>query len=52
METQSGLLLCCHPKMASTAELVQKETMSQISATGIVYFPLGTRIEKTTAMIF
>lgn len=52
METQSGLLLNCHPEMASTAELVQKEVMSQISTTGIVYFPFGTRVEKMTAMVF
>lgn len=43
METQSGLLLSRHPEMASTVDLVQKEAMSQISTTGVVYFPLGTR---------
>lgn len=40
------------PRNASTAELVQKEEMSQISTTGTVYFPLGTRVEKMTAMVF
>lgn len=52
MEIQSELLPSCHPEMASTDEILQKETMSQISITDIVYFPLGTRVEKMTAMIF
>lgn len=52
METQSGFLLSCHPEMVSTAVLVQKEEMSQASTTGTVYFPLGTRVEKMTAMVF
>lgn len=52
METQSRFLLSCHPEMASTTELVQKEVMNQLSTTGIVYIPFGTRVEKTTAMIF
>lgn len=52
MEIQSGLLLSCHPEMGSTDEILQKEAMSQISRIDIVYFPLGTRVEKMTAMIF
>lgn len=52
MEIQSWLLLSCHPEMASTDEILQKEAMSQISTTDIVYFPLGTGVEKMTAMIF
>lgn len=52
MEKQSELLLSCHPGMASTDEMVQKEAMSQIFTTDIIYFPLGTRVEKMTAMIF
>lgn len=52
MELQSGHLLSCHPGRASTDEILQKEAMSQIFTTHIVYFPLGTRVEKMTAMIF
>lgn len=52
MEIQSGFLLSCHPEMVSTDEVLQKEAMSQISTTDTVYFPLGTRVEKMTAMIF
>lgn len=52
MEIQSGLLLSCHPGMASTDEILQKEAVSQKFTSDIVYFPLGTRVEKMTAMIF